>query len=184
MKTYISILRGINVSGKNSIKMDALKSLYETIGLKDVKTYIQSGNVVFRSEEQNTNNLESTIREQINSKFGYDVKVLVLSPEELEEIIDSVPFTDRNISKLHVTFLSSIPTTPPVDKIMDKKSDTELVYIVNKAVYLYCPDGYGKTKLSNSFLEKQLKVTATTRNWKTANKLLEMADTIILKDNQ
>jgi uncharacterized protein (DUF1697 family) len=158
--------------------MDELKDLYETIGFKVVKTYIQSGNVVFTSEEQNTDNLESTIGKHINSKYGYNVIVLVLSPEALEKIVVSVPFADRDISKLHVTFLSNIPYKPSLEKIMDKKSDTELVYIAEKAVYLYCPDGYGKTKLSNSFLEKQLKVTATTRNWKTVNKLRELASEI------
>lgn len=175
MKTYISILRGINVSGKNRIKMDELRDLYETIGLKNVKTYIQSGNAVFTSDEQSTDNLETTIRGQINSKFGYDVKVLVLCTAALEKIIDSLPFTGRDVAKLHVTFLSSMPATTSMDKIIDKKSDAELIYIAEKAVYLYCPDGYGKTKLSNSFLEKQLNVTATTRNWKTVNKLLELA---------
>ncbi len=177
MKAYISILRGINVNGKNRIKMDELRNLYETIGLREVKTYIQSGNVVFKSAEQNTYNLESAIGKQINSKYGYDVKVLVLTPIGLEEIIESTPFRDRDISKLHVTFLSRVPTIPPVANIMDKKSGTELIRIAKKAVYLYCPDGYGKTKLSNGFLEKQLKVTATTRNWKTVNKLLELANT-------
>lgn len=175
MNTYISILRGINVSGKNIIKMTDLKQLYEKLSFIDVQTYIQSGNVVFKTKEQNIVTLEKAIKEQINTQFGYDIPVLVIKSEKLKKIIETVPFKNIDTSKLHVTFLANISTNPLVEQIMEKKASSELVHLTEKAVYIYCPDGYGKTKLSTNFLEKKLKVSATTRNWKTVNKLLELS---------
>ncbi len=92
-----------------------------------------------------------------------------------KNIIESLPFTDIDLTKLHVTFLSNKCSNPPIDQIMDKKNVSELVHISEEAVYIYCPDGYGKTKLNNNFLEKKLEVSATTRNWKTVNKLCTLA---------
>jgi len=107
MNTYISILRGINVSGKNIIKMTDLKQLYEGLSFIDVQTYIQSGNVIFRTKEQNIVSIEKTITEQISAQYGYDIPVLILKSEKLRKIIESVPFKNIDTSKLHVTFLSS-----------------------------------------------------------------------------
>lgn len=174
MNTYISILRGINVSGKNIIKMADLRLQLEFLGFDGVITYIQSGNIVFKSEEQNSDKLQTVIRNHIKSKYGFIIPVLVLKPEYIKSIIDTLPFTDIDPTKLHVTFLSTKCSNPPIDQIMDKKNGSELVHITEDAVYIYCPDGYGKTKLNNNFLEKKLNVTATTRNWKTVNKLLEL----------
>ncbi|MCK5672410.1 MAG: DUF1697 domain-containing protein [Spirochaetales bacterium] len=175
MNTYISILRGINVSGKNIIKMADLKQLYETLGFMEVQTYIQSGNVIFRTKEQNIITIEKTIKEHIITHFGYDIPVLVIKSEKLKKIVETLPFTDIDTTKLHVTFLSNKCINPPLDQIIEKKASSELVHFTEEAVYIFCPDGYGKTKLSNNFLEKKLKVSATTRNWKTVNKLLELA---------
>jgi len=174
MNTYISILRGINVSGKNIIKMTDLKQLYEGLSFIDVQTYIQSGNVIFRTKEQNIVSIEKTITEQISAQYGYDIPVLILKSEKLRKIIESVPFKNIDTSKLHVTFLTNKCTNSPIDQIMEKKASSELVHLTEEAVYIFCPDGYGKTKLSNNYLEKKLKVAATTRNWKTVNKLLEL----------
>lgn len=175
MHTYISILRGINVSGKNIIKMVVLKQLFETMGYKNVETYIQSGNVIFSAEEKNIKNLEFSIKDQINNKFGYDIKVLVLTPEKLNRIIKALPFKNIDTSKLSVTFLADKCSNPPINQILEKKSNSELIHIAEEAVYIYCPEGYGRTKLSNNFLEKKLNIDATTRNWKTVNRLLELA---------
>ena len=106
---------------------------------------------------------------------GYNIPVLVLKSEKLKKIIETVPFNNIDTSKLYVTFLAKKSTNPPLDQIMDKKASSELVHITEEAVYIYCPDRYGKTKLSNNFLEKKLKVSATTRNWKTVNKLMGLA---------
>jgi uncharacterized protein (DUF1697 family) len=175
MNTYICILRGINVSGKNIIKMADLKQLFEAMGFINVKTYIQSGNVIFESKEQSTYNLGTSINEKINSKFGYNVPVLVKKSDYLRKIVATLPFSNIDTSKLYVTFLSGKCTNPPMEQILEKKGHTELIHIEEETVYIYCPDGYGKTKLSNNFLEKKLQISATTRNWKTVNKLLELA---------
>ena len=178
-KNYIAILRGINVSGQKMIKMDALKLMFESMKFKNVKTYIQSGNVVFQDKENDTDALAKKIQIQIQKQFGFEVPVMVKGEEELENVITNNPFFKRkdiDITKLHVTFLSSVPNQTGIDKIKDGNYSDDEYIIVDKAVYLYCPNGYGNTKLNNNFLENKLKVTATTRNWKTVNELFRMVN--------
>ncbi|WP_319501239.1 DUF1697 domain-containing protein [uncultured Draconibacterium sp.] len=181
MKTYVAILRGINVSGKNKIKMDALKSSFSGLGFEQVQTYIQSGNVVFRYQETNSGNFADLINKQIQKDFGFDVPVLVLDVQELENIVKNNPFAvdgNREAQFLHVTFLKEKPANVNEEKITGHVKTGEEFAISDGAVYLYCPHGYGKTKLNNNFFESQLKVSATTRNWKTTLKLLEMAKVV------
>lgn len=178
MTTYISILRGINVSGQKLIKMDILRKSYENLGFHSVTTYVQSGNVIFTSKTAKPEELVQTITRQIEKDFGFNVPVIVLSIDGLKHIIDNNPFvTDSNKDKtfLHVTFLSSKSDKFDLNIIEEKKLNGEEISISDNAVYLYCPNGYGKSKLSNSFLETKLKVGATTRNWKTTNELLKIA---------
>jgi len=181
MTTYISILRGINVSGHRPIKMDALRKLYENLGFTNIATYVQSGNVVFTTKDGSTAELEHKIAQQIEKDFGYEVPVIVLPADKLKQIVENNPFLDDNSKDktyLHVTFLSSAPGKYDLKAIEAKKQDGEEIHIADNAVYLYCPKGYGKSKLSNSFLEAKLKVTATTRNWKTTNELLRISQEI------
>jgi uncharacterized protein (DUF1697 family) len=178
MTTYISILRGINVSGQKLIKMDALKKLVENLKLENVRTYIQSGNVIFSGKETNEKELEEKIEKQIETDFGYQVPVIVLTAETLKQIIGQNPFskyTEKESGFLHVTFLGDKPKEYYIKSIEDKKQEDEEIQCSDNAVYLYCPNGYGKTRLTNSFFEGKLKVKATTRNWKTTNELLAMA---------
>lgn len=179
MTTYISIIRGINVSGQKLIKMDALRKSYENLDFHNVTTYVQSGNVIFTGQNTKPDVLGQTITRQIEKDFGFDVPVIVLSIDKLKQIIDSNPFVkDNNKDKtfLHVTFLSSKPQKFDLNAIEEKKLNGEEIIIADNAVYLYCPNGYGKSKLNNSFLETKLKVGATTRNWKTTNELLKIAE--------
>lgn len=179
MTTYISILRGINVSGQKMIKMDAVKEMYEDLHFRNIQTYIQSGNVVFQYYKSKQKDLELTISHQLQNKFGFDVPVIVLETVELKNIIEGNPYKDdqtKNISHLYVTFLSSRPERIDTEMIYQKKSPTEEFSLTEKAVYLYCPNGYGKTKLTNTFFENKLKVGATTRNWKTTIELLNIAE--------
>lgn len=178
MITYISILRGINVSGQKIIKMDALKKMYENLKFKNIQTYVQSGNVIFSSKEKEGEKLERLISSKIETEFGFEVPVIVLSITALETIIENNPFAKnklKDISFLHVTFLANIPSQFDKQTIMGKKKPEEEIEFTDAAVYLYCPNGYGKTKLNNNFLENKLKVTGTTRNWKTTNALLKIA---------
>ena len=177
MITYISILRGINVSGQKLIKMDALRKLYENLGFHNVTTYVQSGNVIFGSNDIDTHKLEQKISQQIEKEFGFEVPIIVLTVDKLKYVIENNPFLkdlDKDHAFLHVTFLSSKPECYDPNVIEYKKQEGEDVFFTDDAVYLYCPNGYGNTKLTNTFLESKLKVGATTRNWKTTNMLLKM----------
>ena len=181
MKTYISILRGINVSGHKLIKMDALRKSFESMGFSNVKTYLQSGNIIFSYDDIEEKNLEEQISKEIKKEFGFDVPVIVLSIERLKHIIDHNPFVKDPIKDklfLHITFLSSKPIEFSKDKIVEKKDKEEEIAFSDYAIYLYCPNGYGNTKLSNNFLERNLNVVATTRNFKTTNELLKIAEQI------
>lgn len=181
MTTYISILRGINVSGQKLIKMDALRKSYTSLGFGNVTTYLQSGNIIFTVNDTEADKLAQTISGQIERDFGFDVPVIVLSIDKLQQIIDRNPFakeSDKDTTFLHVTFLSSIPDKYDLNAMEAKKQNGEEISITANAVYLYCPNGYGRTKLNNNLLEAKLKVTATTRNWKTTCELLNIAQQI------
>lgn len=158
--------------------MAALKMLYENLGLENVKTYVQSGNVIFQSNEGDLKSLEQLISNQILKEFGFLVPVMLLTADHLKKVIRDNPLKDdptKNVLFLHVTFLASQPVKYDLAAIESKKMEGEEIVLAENAVYLYCPHGYGNTKLSNTFLESKLKVDATTRNWKTANEILRMA---------
>jgi uncharacterized protein (DUF1697 family) len=176
---YISILRGINVSGQKKIKMADLKSLYELLGLKNVVTYIQSGNVIFDVETKNIAKLKSTIEKTIEEKYEFHVPVAIRTNREMANIIENNPFGPINLAedgtKILVTFLSSKPTEANISSLQQYVAAPEKLFVVEKEAYLYCPNGYGKSKLSNTFLEHKLEVEATTRNWKSVHKLSELS---------
>lgn len=179
MQTYVSILRGINVSGQKKILMADLKTLYEKLGFKEVSTYIQSGNVVFKVDGKLRDiELVQKIESAISKKYDFHVPVIIRSEEELKKIISSNPFLKEkeiDVKKLHVTFLSEIPAKENVADIESINYLPDQFIISGKEIYLHIPISYGETKLSNNFFEKKLKIKATTRNWNTVNKLFEMA---------
>lgn len=181
MKTYVSILRGINVSGHNMIKMDGLKKLYTGSGFADVQTYIQSGNVIFRSKALECSRLENKIAEKIHEEFGYKVPVMVLELEEMKKIANDNPYArdkSKDPSFFHISFLSTVPGKEVVGKIDRTLYLPDEFCWKGRAIYLYIPGGYGRTKLNNGLFEGKLKLTATTRNWKTVNELIRMAEEI------
>jgi len=183
MKTFICLLRGINVSGKNSIQMADLKKLFEDIGAQQVMTYIQSGNVVFHFSETDTKILEQHISEAIKNQFAFDVPAFVITAEKLKEIVAENPFINdpaKDPAFLHFTFLNSEPDNFDAKFIQSKITGDEEFFFAGDIVYLYCPHGYGKTKLNNTFFESRLKVPATTRNLKTTLKLLDLSTVIDL----
>ncbi len=178
MITYISLLRGINVSGQKLIKMDKLRLMYENMGFKNVRTYLQSGNVIFRCPETDAAGLGRNISKQINTIFGYHVPVHVLHYEDLKKIIEKNSFikdTSKDPSFLHITFPFGVVKSNKEAEIINAKSESEDFFITGQAIYLYCPDGYGKTILSNNFFEKILGVICTTRKWKSVIELLKIA---------
>lgn len=174
---YISLLRGINVSGQKKIKMTDLKYLYERLGFQDVATYIQSGNVIFKAE--NHTDLNQRIEKAIQKQYSFHVPVEIRTSREMSSIIKNCPFGSRNSdedgTKILITFLSAEPSQENLATLRPHVIDPEKLLLKGKEIYLYCPNGYGKSKLSNTFLEQKLKVGATTRNWKTVNKLHELS---------
>lgn len=177
MTTYLSILRGINVSGQKMIKMDALRKMFEDLGYTNVQTYIQSGNVIFQTYGAEPHALEKAITEGIHNYFSFDVPVMVLTAKELHQIVDNNPFLNdgsRDVAHLHVTLLQDRPEESRVELLQQTSFPGEEFILIERAIYLHCPNGYGRAKLTNGFLEKKLSVTATTRNWKTTTELLRM----------
>jgi uncharacterized protein (DUF1697 family) len=179
MTTYISILRGVNVSGQKLIKMDDLRKLYENLGFHNVTTYVQSGNVIFTTKDIELDKLRQKISKEIEKKYRFEVPVILLTIDKLKQIIDNNPFikdSGKDQSALYATFLSSKPGQFDFNAIVEKKQNNEEIIFSDNVVYLYCPNGYGRTKLTNNFLEAKLKVEATTRNWKTTNEILKIAE--------
>ena len=182
MNTYISILRGINVSGKNMIKMDALKTMYIGMGFHNVSTYIQSGNVVFQTDQTDADALGQLISNEILKRFELQVPVLIRECGELKTILSLNPFLNvdgDDISRLHITFLSDLPDESRLKTILGLSYVPDEFSVSGKTVYLRCPAGYGNTKLSNSFFENKLKVRATTRNLRTLNELVRIGEVSI-----
>jgi len=176
---YISLLRGINVSGQKKIIMKDLKALYENIGFTNVVTYIQSGNVIFDSDGS-YDDVIVKIQSAITKQYGFDVPVQVREVKHFESIIKACPFSELDLvaegTRVMVTFLADVPSDVYIDKLMEYVKEPErLVVLGRREVYLHCPNGYGKTKLNNCFLENKLQVKATTRNWKSVLKLWELS---------
>ena len=181
MTTYISMIRGINIGSKR-IKMADLRDIYMSLGFNPVKTYIQSGNVIFKSNIHDPDELGRRIAQKIFETYNYHVEIVIRTMEELKTVVQSCPFGDKEVEYLHVTFLSKIPEEERVHSIdlenIDGIKSTEEFKLLSKEIYLYLPEGYGRTKLNNNFFEKKLGLNATTRNWKTVNKLLEIAESL------
>ena len=172
MKTYIVLLRGINVSGKNKLPMVDLRELLNELGFQNVKTYIQSGNIILTSDESKTIACKK-IKDGIFDEFGYDVPVIIRTVSEWKKAIENYPFSVEDEKIVAFAFLNKKVVT----SIIEVKNIGEDTYkIVEDIVYLYCPSGFGKTKLTNNTIEKKLNVIATTRNLRTTRKLLELVE--------
>lgn len=176
MNTYISLLRGINVSGYKKIKMVDLINLYKSLKFDNVRTYVQSGNVIFGSELSDVDKISVLIELKLKKYFASEVKVLIRTNKELQQILRKNPFL-KNLDddRLYVTFLSSKTVSPEFGEKKIFKNGEDKFYIIGKEIYLHCPDGYGRTKLTNNYFEKKLNVSATARNWNTVNKLNQLS---------
>ncbi|MEN0006340.1 MAG: DUF1697 domain-containing protein [Bacteroidota bacterium] len=178
LETYIALLRGINVSGKNKLPMAELRALAESLGYRSVKTYIQSGNLLFQYADVPATDLSNQLKDAIKGQFDYEVPVLTLSRNELERIVVANPFlvdATPEIKSLHVTLLDQLPDADLLAAIKAKDFGADQFEVVERSIYLHCSNGYGRTKLTNTFFERKLKVQATTRNWKTMLKVQEMS---------
>ncbi len=172
MRKIIILLRGINVSGKNKLPMAELRELLNILGFQNVQTYIQSGNIILDSEETKSN-VRQKIKEGIKDKFDYDVPVIIKTVSEIKKAVNNYPFPKENEKVVAFGFLNKKPESKEIEI---KKSLNDQYKIDNDMIYFYCPDGFGKSKLTNNLFERKLKVTATTRNLRTTLKLIELAE--------
>jgi uncharacterized protein (DUF1697 family) len=177
MTVYVSMLRAVNVGGTSRIKMDALRAVYESLGLADVRTLLQSGNVVFRSRLTDRQRLAKRIMQEIERRFDLQLEVMLRTLAEVASIVDRgpvlAPHADK--SKLLVMFLSSVPDAAAQEALMKwhkSKELKELLAVRGPEIYLYYPDGVGRSKLTNAVIESKLDTWGTARNWNTLIKLV------------
>ncbi|OAS16354.1 DUF1697 domain-containing protein [Paenibacillus oryzisoli] len=179
MARYIAMLRGINVSGQKIIKMDRLRQLFESMAFRNVSTYIQSGNVIFDGDELDAAILRDRIVHELKEQLTFDISVIIRTPEELQEVVQNTPYAtikaDENEQR-YVTFLSQVPSEAALAKLAAAQNEVDEYTVKGLTVYLLIRKNYGDSKFSNNFIEKKLGVAATTRNWETVNKLIQLAD--------
>lgn len=177
MDTKIALLRGVNVAGKHKVPMAELRTLLTNTGLFEVKTYIQTGNIFFKSLETNNNKLEEKISKAIKDHFGFKVPVLVKSSKEIQAIFDNCPFSEEKKINSYFVMLSKLPNVDLVRKASQKTYKDEEYLIYNNSIYFYSANGYGRAKFDLNFFERKLNVKATARNYKTMVKLLSLSQT-------
>ena len=173
MKTYVALLRGINVGGHNKIPMADLRELLSKAGLHNVKTYIQSGNVIFHSNEKEKE-LEEKIRKSIETHFGFEVSVLVKSSNALLKIFNSCPYENEKKEKSYFIVLNRIPENELVEEVKHITYENEEFMIIKDCLYFYSDLDFGQTKFNMNTFERKLKVKGTSRNFNTMVKLLSL----------
>ncbi len=177
MTRLVSLFRGINVGGHQAIRMDELKDLHESLGLKDVVTYIQSGNVVFTSDDADLAQLPRQIEDGFAQKFGFHVKVIVRTSAELRDIIANNPFQNQPMKEpkwVVVLFLATRPDSTALADLQKTYVGPEELYLIGQELYIYYPNGIGRSKLSLTLIEKKLKTIGTGRNWNTILQLQKL----------
>ena len=175
-KTFVALLRGINLAGRNRVPMPELRTSFEALGLEDVVTYIQSGNVVFRSSTGRAEELAARIEGRIAEAFRIEVVVVLRTPAELRRIAGGNPFLKRGAdpSRLHVVFLSGRPAKKAAAQLDPRRSPPDEFRLEGREIYLHLPNGFGRSKLTVDYFERSLGVDATARNWKTLTKLVAL----------
>ncbi len=174
---HLILLRGINVSGHNMIKMDALKKALEEIGFQNVVTYIQSGNVFVETDEESGFSVGFKIKQEIYKTFGHEVPVIVVSKSDLEWSFKNNPFLkqkDVDTKKLYVAFISKELSSSAINELKISQFKPDEAVIEGNRIFIKYDIGAGKTRLDQKYIEKKLNVTATIRNWNSVTKLLEM----------
>lgn len=176
MPTYIALLRGINVSGQKKIKMAELREQLVETGFTNTRTYIQSGNVVFDTKKKQST-LAGIITKNIKSNYGFDVPVMILSIDDLEFIHSNNPYLKDGAEEksLYVAILDQLPESENLENLRAFDTGTSTWQILDNYIYLHYPDGAGRSKLTNNLIERKLKVSATSRNWRSMGKILELA---------
>ncbi|MCB0381982.1 MAG: DUF1697 domain-containing protein [Psychroserpens sp.] len=175
MNTYIALLRGINVGGHKKIPMAQLRQILSTSGFENVRTYIQSGNIILESSKESKEEIEHNIQQSIQSYFGFEVPVIVKTRTELEGIFDTCPFSAEQKESSYFVLLSEIPKAEKVREANTITYTNEEFQIINDCLYFHSSIGYGNSKFNMNLFEKTLNVKATSRNYKTMVKLLSLS---------
>ena len=177
MTAFVSLFRGINVGGNRQVKMADLKAMHESLGLKDVIPYIQSGSVVFTSDNAHPERLQRQIEDTFEQKFGFHSAVMLRTSAELSEIIDKNPFQGqpgKESKWVVVMFLAAHPDDTAQEALLKSYLGPEELHITGKSMYIYYPDGIGRSKLTNTLIEKKLKTPGTARNLNTVLQLQKL----------
>ena len=175
MRNFLALFRGINVGGRNIVPMKELASLLEDLGLENVRTYIQSGNVVFESGDTADTGLGAALQDAIEERFGFRPELILLTGAEIEQAVADNPYPEADAapSTVHLTFLSKEPSDPDLDALEAVRAPSERFALEGRVFYLHAPDGIGRSKLATK-VERALGVPCTSRNWRTVRKLQEM----------
>lgn len=177
MTVYVSMLRGVNVGASGRLRMESLRRVYESLGLKDVRTLLQSGNVLFRSAVTDRQGLAKRIVQEIERQLDLKIEVVLRTLAEFAGTVERGPVLSARAdpSKLLVMFLADVPAPAAQAALMKAHKGPEMLELRGPEVYLYYPDGVGRSKLSGAVLEDRLGVSGTARNWNTLTKMLEVA---------
>ena len=175
---YLALLRGINVGGKNKLPMKDVVELFVEAGCRDVRTYIQSGNVLFTADPHAVASLPKGVSARIAERFGYHVPVVVRTATQLDEVVHGNPFIERGVAEdaLHVLFLADRPDARRVAALDPDRSPPDAFVVRGQEVYLWLPNGAGRTKLTTDYFDAALATISTGRNWRTVTKLFELMD--------
>ncbi len=173
---YVALLRGINVGGKNGLPMKELAAMFVAAGCSEVTTYIQSGNVVFGAPARVAERLPDEIGRAIAERFGFQAPIVTRTDAEIRRIAEGNPFLadGADPDKLHVVFLADEPSDRAVHSLDARRSPPDRFVVNGSEIYLHCPDGFGRSKLTNGYFDSKLRTVSTVRNWRTVLKLLEL----------
>ena len=177
MSEYAAFLRGINVGGKNKIRMEALRETFAALQFESVKTYINSGNVIFETAEADEKKLVAKIEKAIEKEFSLNIKVMVRTIDEIREIIKNNPFAGQfeNDKNLHVLFLDEEMPEEKCELLLSNNNENEMFAVRNREIFCHLKSGFADSVLGKDYIGKKLKVSATARNWRTVNKVLEFS---------
>jgi len=175
LKTYIVLLRGINVGGHKKVPMAELRKLLAEVGFINVQTYIQSGNVIVGSILNNQNAVGFEIKKIISAHYGFETSVIVKTRAQFQTIFNKCPFEQSEKAKSYFILLNKIPDNEHIEEVRRISYENEEFFVINDCIYLYCKNGYGKAKFNMNTFERKLKVTATSRNYNTMVKLLSLS---------
>ncbi|MCI0713399.1 MAG: DUF1697 domain-containing protein [Chloroflexi bacterium] len=179
MPVFISLLRGINVGGNKKINMAELRTLYESLGLREAQTLLQTGNVIFETDITDREQLIAHIEKGIEDAYGFHSDIIIRTVDELIAAVEAHLFSEEQLAdpkKIVVMFLSDEPEADAIHKLKTGYSGPEEMFFSGKEAYLYYPDGMGRSQLSYALIERRLKTSGTVRNWNTTNKLRTLAE--------